>query len=69
MKKKNRWHKFKSKMKNFILCTITVFALLMLMASMETLFDQTLRAMLIFTVSLVWLVLFGHANGWMNECP
>ncbi len=67
--RKIRWHKLKSKVKNFILGAITVFAFLMLIASADALFEQTLKAMLIFVLSLVWLVLFGHANGWMRECP
>lgn len=69
MRKRRRWHRFKSKMKNFILGAITVFAFLMLMASMEVLLEQTLKAILVFIISLAWLVLFGHANGWLQECP
>ena len=67
--RKRRWHKIKSKMKNFILGAITVFAFLMFLASMNALFEQTLKAMLVFVISLAWLVLFGHANGWLQECP
>ena len=67
MRKRNRWHRFKSQMKNFILGTITVFALLMLLASLDALFEQTVKATLIFLISLAWVVLFCHVNGWLKE--
>ena len=71
MKKRNRWHrivrKIKSLVKNTILIGITTFAVLMLLASMEVLFEQTLRAFTVFTISLAWVVLFCHVNGWLKE--
>ena len=66
MRKRRRWHRIKSKVKNLILGTITVFAFMMLIASLDALFEQTVKATLIFLISLAWMVLFCHAN---KECP
>lgn len=64
-----RWHKFKCRVKNFILVTITVLAILMLIASLGVMVEQAMKSLSIFFGSLAWIVLFCHANGWLKECP
>jgi hypothetical protein len=69
MKKKSIWHKIRSLVRKIILTFITTFAFLLLIASVGALMEQTMRAFIWFIVSVAWIVLFGHANGWMQECP
>lgn len=65
--KKIRWRKLKSRVKNFLLVIITVVAFIMLMDSSDALLDKNAIALVVFVISLAWLVLFGHANDWLKE--
>lgn len=62
MKKKRRMRKIKSFLKNTILVLITQIAFLMFVASAEALVEHTVKALLVFILSLAWLVVFAHAN-------
>lgn len=67
MVKKNRKkqaRKMKRIIKNFILCAITVVALSAMMLSIYLLAEQSMRALVVFILSVVWLVMFGEANSW-----
>lgn len=67
--KKWKWHKIKSKIKNLFLISTLIFAGLIFIASLQSLMEYSLRSLLWFVLSVAWIVLFGHANGWMQECP
>lgn len=62
MKKKRRMRKIKSLLKNTALSLITTFAFLMFVASAEALVEHTVKALLVFILSLAWLAVFAYAN-------
>lgn len=62
MKKKRRMRKIKSLLKNTALSLITLLAFVMYTASLEGLVEQSVKALLVFILSLAWLAVFAYAN-------
>lgn len=54
--------KIKAWVKNTILGMVTTFAFLMFVASAEALVEHTVKALLVFVLSLAWLAVFATAN-------
>ena len=53
--------------KNTILGTLTVFAILMWIASVDALADANVGALIVFIISTLWVVTFCKANNLFNE--
>lgn len=62
MKRKIKLHKFKSKVKNFILVVLMVAAFVFCFCSLAHLLLMEFKAMVMFVISLTMLVVFGVAN-------
>ena len=67
VKKRKICRLIKRMIKNFILVVITIFAFLMFLASTGALVTESPKALIVFVLSAAWIVLFAHANGWLED--